>query len=113
MKNGDFTWYRPIADTNITRKMLDMNRELQIVMDNHNFKRDGCLKLNDKMYKLYTFQNESYLKKNYFDFSTTEGIDLSGNFFLEYNFKGNANYHNSFEEQSQSYFVPCVKESMT
>ena len=117
LKNGDFNWYRPIGDTDLTRKMLDMNRELQIVMDNHNFKRDGCLKLNDKMYKLYTFQNEAYQKKDYGEFTTTEGIDLSGNFFLEYNFlsntNGNNHYISSFEEQSNSYFIPFVKENIT
>jgi hypothetical protein len=95
--------------------MLDMNRELQIVMDNHNFKRDGCLKLNDKMYKLYTFQNESFIKKNYGDFYTTEGIDLSGNFFLEYNFqtKPSCTYNSNFEEQSQNYFIPGTKDAFT
>ena len=56
LKNGDFTWFRPIYDTNITRLMLDMNKELYIVMDNPNYKRESSLKINDKMYKLYTFQ---------------------------------------------------------
>lgn len=92
-----------------------MNRELQIVMDNHNFKRDGCLKLNDKMYKLYTFQNEAFIKKHYGDFSTTEGIDLSGNFFIEYNFPSKPihNYFSNFEEQSTNYFIPGTKDTMT
>ena len=92
-----------------------MNRELQIVMDNHNFKRDGCLKLNDKMYKLYTFQNEAFIKKNYGDFSTTEGIDLSGNFFLEYNFfpKNEINYNTNIEEIRNNYFIPSTKENLT
>jgi hypothetical protein len=54
--NGDFTWFRPIGNTDLTRYMLDMNKELFIVMDNPNYKRDNPLKLNDKMYKLFTFQ---------------------------------------------------------
>jgi hypothetical protein len=56
MKNGDFTWFRPIGNTDVTRHMLDMNRELFIVMDNQNFKRENPLKIGDKMYKLFTFQ---------------------------------------------------------
>jgi hypothetical protein len=56
MKNGDFTWFRPIGNTDVTRYTLDMNKELFIVMDNPNFKRENPLKINDKMYKLFTFQ---------------------------------------------------------
>jgi hypothetical protein len=60
LKNGDFTWFRPIGNTDITRQTLDMNKELTIVMDNPNFRRENPLKLTDKMYKLFAFQVYEY-----------------------------------------------------
>ena len=51
---GEF--FKPIGNTDITRLMVDMNKELMIVMDNPNFKRETNLKINDKMYKVFTFQ---------------------------------------------------------
>lgn len=86
LKNGDFSWFRPVADTNVTRLMADMNRELEIVMDNSNFKRENPLRINDKMYKLFTFQLEILTKKRYDIFNTIEGFDRNGDFFVEYDF---------------------------
>jgi hypothetical protein len=98
MKNSDFTWYRPIHDTNLTRLMQDMNRELFIVMDNPNFKREAPLKLNDKMYKLFTFQSEQISRKNYSAFYTNEGFDPNGEFHVDYNF--------NYEEKKFNDFIP-------
>lgn len=97
LRNGDFHWFRPIGETNLTRLMLDMNKELQIVMDNPLFKRENPLRINDKMYKLFTFQIEGLYKKNYNDhlslenLSTLEGFDSSGEFFVEYDFTNSNN----------------------
>lgn len=58
LRNGDFSWFKPIYDTNVTRMMLDMNKELTIIMDNPSYKREQPLKINDKMYKVFTYQIE-------------------------------------------------------
>jgi hypothetical protein len=93
LKNGDFHWFRPVEDTNLTRLMLDMNKELMIIMDNPNFRREGPLRIHDKMYKIFTYQHENLLKKVYdmqeskFGVSrTVEGFDLNGDFFVDYDF---------------------------
>ena len=86
LRNGDFSWFRPIADTNVTRLMLDMNKELMIIMDNPNYKRDNPLKINDKMYKVYTYQNEQQIIKQYDNCLTEETFDEKGDFFIEYDF---------------------------
>jgi len=98
LKNGDFIWFRPIGDTNLTRLMLDMNKELQIVMDKSNHKREVEMTINDKMYKMFAFQTESILKKDYnfnntkteddavVPFKTSEGFDYHGDFYIDYEF---------------------------
>lgn len=86
LRNGDFTWFRPINDTNVTRLMLDMNKELMIIMDNPNYKREGPLKINDKMYKVYTYQNEKETLKKFDNYYAEEGFDEKGDFYIEYDF---------------------------
>ena len=44
IRNGDFSWFKPIYDTNVTRMMLDMNKEFTIIMDNPSYKREQTLK---------------------------------------------------------------------
>lgn len=95
LRNGDFTWFRPISNTDITRAMLDMNKEFTIIMDNPSYKREQPLKINDKMYKIYTYQIEQPIVKNFDYFNTEEGFDEKGDYYLEYDFtKGN--YHESY-----------------
>ena len=91
LRNGDFSFFRPIADTNLTRLMLDMNKELMIIMDNPNYKREGPLKINDKMYKVFTYQNEKPITKTYDSFKTEEAFDEKGDFYIEYDFTNNNN----------------------
>ncbi len=61
-------------------------------MDNPNFRREGPLRIHDKMYKIFTYQHENILKKEYplIDkmkfYSTLEGFDYNGDYFLEYDF---------------------------
>ena len=86
LRNGDFTWFRPINDTNVTRLMLDMNKELMIIMDNPNYKREGPLKINDKMYKVFTYQNEKEKLKKFDNYYAEEGFDEKGDFYIEYDF---------------------------
>jgi hypothetical protein len=92
LKSGDFHWFRPVQDTNLTRVMVDMNMELQIIMDNPNYRREDVVKLNDKMYKIFTFQNEKIKHKQYnaisseYPVSTAEGFDNNGDYFIDYNF---------------------------
>ena len=86
LRNGDFSWFKPIYDTNITRMMLDMNKELTIIMDNPSFKREQPLRINDKMYKVYTYQIEKPIFSFYNCFSTEEYFDENGDYYIEYNF---------------------------
>ena len=75
--------------------MLDMNKEFTIIMDNPSYKREQPLKINDKMYKIYTYQIEQPIVKNFDYFNTEEGFDEKGDYYLEYDFtKGN--YHESY-----------------
>ena len=87
IRNGDFSWFKPIHDTNVTRMMLDMNKELTIIMDNPSYKRDQVLKINDKMYKVFTYQIEKPLFNFYNCFSTEECFDENGDYFIEYDFE--------------------------
>ena len=87
LRNGDFSWFKPIYDTNVTRKMLDMNKELTIIMDNPSFKREQPLKINDKMYKVYTYQIEKPIFSFYNSFSKEECFDENGDYYIEYNFE--------------------------
>ena len=86
LRNGDFSWFKPIYDTNVTRMMLDMNKELTIIMDNPSFKREQPLKINDKMYKVFTYQIEKPIFSFYKNFSTEECFDENGDYYIEYNF---------------------------
>jgi hypothetical protein len=86
LRNGNFSWFKPIYDTNITRMMLDMNKELTIIMDNPSFKREQPLRINDKMYKVYTYQIEKPTFTFYNFFSTEEFFDENGDYYIEYNF---------------------------
>ena len=95
IRNNDFNFFRPIYDTDLTRLMLDMNKEFTIIMDNPSYKREQPLKINDKMYKIYTYQIEQPIVKNFDYFNTEEGFDEKGDYYLEYDFtKGN--YHESY-----------------
>ena len=87
IRNGDFSWFKPINDTNVTRMMLDMNKELTIIMDNPSYKREQPLKINDKMYKVFTYQIEKPIFNFYENFSTEECFDENGDFYIEYNFE--------------------------
>ena len=87
IRNGDFSWFKPIHDTNVTRMMLDMNKELTIIMDNPSFKREQTLKFSDKMYKVFTYQIEKPIFNIYDCFSTEECFDENGDYFIEYNFE--------------------------
>ena len=89
LRNGDFSWFKPIYDTANTRMMLDMNKELTIIMDNPSFKREQPLKINDKMYKVFTYQIEKPIFNIYNNFSTEECFDENGDYFIEYNFDKN------------------------
>lgn len=105
LRNSDFTWYRNVSNTNVSRKMCDMNKELSIVMDNANYKRDGPLKETDKMYKVFTFQNESkkYENKSFENFSTTSGFDNQGSLFVQYNLNANESNVNEYTEYNLQY----------
>ena len=85
IRNGDFSWFKPIYDTNVTRMMLDMNKELTIIMDNPSYKREQTLKINDKMYKVFTYQIEKPIFNFYNNFCTEEYFDENGDYFIEYN----------------------------
>ena len=87
IRNGDFSWFKPIHDTNVTRMMLDMNKELTIIMDNPSYKREQVLKINDKMYKVFTYQIEKPIFNIYDCFSTEECFDEKGDYFIEYDFE--------------------------
>ena len=87
LRNGDFSWFKPIYDTNVTRKMLDMNKELTIIMDNPSYKREQPLKITDKMYKVFTYQIEKPIFSFYNYFSTEECFDENGDYYIEYNFE--------------------------
>ena len=89
IRNGDFSWFKPINDTNVTRMMLDMNKELTIIMDNQSYKREQTLKINDKMYKVFTYQIEKPIFNFYENFSTEEFFDENGDYFIEYDFDKN------------------------
>jgi hypothetical protein len=89
IRNGDFSWFKPINDTNVTRMMLDMNKELTIIMDNQSYKREQTLKINDKMYKVFTYQIEKPIFNFYENFSTEEFFDENGDYFIEYNLDKN------------------------
>ena len=120
LRNGDFSWFKPIYDTNVTRKMLDMNKEFTIIMDNPSFKREQPLKINDKMYKVYTYQIEKPIFSFYKSFSTEECFDENGDYYIEYNFEKkdidknkllsekfnnnilNSNYNNNINPNSNS-----------
>ena len=84
-----FSWFKPINDTNVTRMMLDMNKELTIIMDNQSYKREQTLKINDKMYKVFTYQIEKPIFNFYENFSTEEFFDENGDYFIEYDFDKN------------------------
>ena len=86
LRNGDFSWFKPIYDNNNTRMMLDMNKELTIIMDNPSFKREQPLRINDKMYKVYTYQIEKPIFSFYNSFTTEECFDENGDYYIEYNF---------------------------
>jgi len=86
LKNSDFSWFRPINDREITRSILDMNKELQTIMDNYLYFRENPLRLSDKMYKIFTFQNEKFIEKNYDKYKSIEGYDMNGEYFFEINF---------------------------
>ena len=86
LRNGDFSWFKPIYDTNVTRMMLDMNKELTIIMDNPSFKREQPLRINDKMYKVFTYQIEKPIFSFYNSFTTEECFDEIGDYYIEYNF---------------------------
>jgi hypothetical protein len=86
LRNGDFSWFKPIYDTNVTRMMLDMNKELTIIMDNPSYKREQPLKINDKMYKVFTYQIEKPTFNFYNSFSTEECFDENGDYYIEYSF---------------------------
>ena len=86
IRNGDFSWFKPINDTNVTRMMLDMNKELTIIMDNPSYKREQPLKITDKMYKVFTYQIEKPIFNFYENFSTEECFDENGDYFIEYDF---------------------------
>ncbi len=99
LRNGEFHWFRPIEQTNYTRMMLDMNKECQIIMDNPNFRREGPLRINDKMYKIFTYQHEMLMVKNYEGLTgdaegnvkrTIEGFDHNGEYYVEYDFDSQA-----------------------
>ena len=87
LRNGDFSWFKPIYDTNVTRMMLDMNKEFTIIMDNPSYKREQPLKINDKMYKVFTYQIEKPIFNFYECFSTEECFDENGDYFIEYDFE--------------------------
>ena len=87
IRNGDFSWFKPIFDTNVTRMMLDMNKEFTIIMDNPSYKREQPLKINDKMYKVFTYQIEKPIFNFYECFSTEECFDENGDYFIEYDFE--------------------------
>ena len=87
LRNGDFSWFKPIYDTNVTRMMLDMNKELTIIMDNPSYKREQPLRITDKMYKVFTYQIEKPIFNFYNYFSTEECFDENGDYYLEYNFE--------------------------
>ena len=89
IRNGDFSWFKPINDTNVTRMMLDMNKELTIIMDNQSYKREQTLKINDKMYKVFTYQIEKPIFNFYGNFSTEEFFDENGDYFIGYDFDKN------------------------
>lgn len=105
MKNGEFNWFRPIEDTNYTRMMLDMNKELQIIMDNPNFRREGPLRINDKMYKIFTYQHETMLDKKYKNFSTSEGFDQNGEYYIDYDFE-NAKFEGLPNQNHEINYLP-------
>jgi len=106
LKSGEFSFFKPIGNTDITRLMVDMNKELMIVMDNPNFKRESNLKINDKMYKVFTFQNQELTKKKYSNFSTSEGFDEGGQYFLEYDFSKQNSYN-----YKPDYFLPLTNDN--
>jgi hypothetical protein len=61
-------------------------------MDNPSYKREQPLKINDKMYKVYTYQIEQPIKKTFDCFNTEEGFDEKGDYYMEYDFtQGNYN----------------------
>ena len=94
LRNSDFSWFKPIHDTNVTRMMLDMNKELTIIMDNASYKREQPLRINDKMYKVFTYQIEKPIFQSYNKFSTEECFDENGDYFIEYNFDQKDIEHN-------------------
>jgi len=87
IRNGDFSWFKPIYDTNVTRMMLDMNKELTIIMDNPSYKREQTLKINDKMYKVFTYQIEKPIFNFYNNFCTEEYFDEIDSFLNLLEFK--------------------------
>ena len=91
IRNNDFNFFRPIYDTDLTRLMLDMNKEFTIIMDNPSYKRENPLKINDKMYKVFTYQLENKKKNNYENYNTIEGFDEKGDYYIEYDFDNETN----------------------
>jgi len=90
LKNSCFiNFFRHVSNTSKTRMMLDMNKELVIVMDNSNHKRDSSITIHDRMYKCFTFQNnkinEMKLKSK---IEVGSGFDMKGEYFIDYNFDG-------------------------
>lgn len=78
-----------MANTDISRKMIDINRELSVVMDNPNFRRDKNVTENDKMYKIYGFQDNKGTFHQESGYFVHNQFNLDGEMYLEYCF-GNA-----------------------
>ena len=107
LKNSNFYFFRPISNNSLTRLMIDMNKELSIVMDNPSYKRETSLKLKDRMYKCFTYQLEKELYNNFKDYTTCQSIDKEGNFYFEFNFnKTNEDFNSNYSlmdiEQEQN-----------
>ncbi len=86
LKNSNFSFFRPIHDRENTRFMLDMNREFQTVIDHVSLIRSNPIKITDRFYKIFTYQNEKLVRKKYDNFATVEGFDFNGEFFIEYDY---------------------------
>ena len=103
LKNSNFgLFFRPISNTSKTRLIIDMNKELSVVMDNSNYKRENVMKLNDRMYKCFTFQHNKISKFNYQNYEIMKSFDLNGNYYIEANFSNKSNTTSTIQ-----HYVPC------
>lgn len=109
LKNSDFSFFRPISNTSVTRLMLDMNKEMAVVMDNPNYKRENPMRIKDRMYKCLTFQLEKEAVFNLTKYHLVQACDKSGNFYNDFDFTRSKDGLNS----SSDHLVKVTEESLS